>query len=604
LADLDEDKKPGPMVVSRPGVDPEAERAVDRVAGAAAAGQQRRPSRAWKYAGAAAFAAVLVVCVPLYACLPPWMDNSFFDICARTVLRGDVLYRDIFLHGPPGMVLAQVAVRALVGWRDEALRLADLLLFFLSVSLLVRTIRGRHAAGVRLGVALVFFLWYVSISESCQCQPDGWMLLPALTAFWLRERQVEAVARGQVSARCLYRPVLEGTCWGTAFLIKPFVAVPALAVWLMAAALLRRAWRRLLVDGALVLAGGLVVAAATVVWLQTSGNWPYFIETMRGGWNEDYFATSSGLRTRFVESFHCFWPWSAVHALALPLAVATIVSVLVRKNSRIPRWPGICGDALLAALYLGWFLQANFLQRQYGYQLLPAWLLAVTLVAGGPGKRMLTAVLRWCGSRSPKKARTWLGRAFVGAVALWIVAWHPFFRTERLQLWTQCWKTGSTPELRDRLTLESGNLFATDWVPLDRVKQYLEKQGVRDQEVTCYAITTIPLYEELNLKPSTGFIFLGSAIYFFPHHRPEIRTALQESRERFVVSDLRFFVATKAETDDEDPSRPLLLPRSVTNYYPWSEPAVFRAGRYLVHRVESPPEQLRPFYPLPGSKKR
>jgi hypothetical protein len=42
----------------------------------------------------------------------------------------------------------------------------------------------------------------------------------------------------------------------------------------------------------------------------------------------------------------------------------------------------------------------------------------------------------------------------------------------------------------------------------------------------------------------------------------------------------------------------------VTNYFPWSEPSVFRAGRYVVHRVASPPEQLKPFYPLPNRQQR
>jgi len=42
--------------------------------------------------------------LPLFLAMPLWVDPITFDILARQVLRGDVLYRDIFAHGLPGMI--------------------------------------------------------------------------------------------------------------------------------------------------------------------------------------------------------------------------------------------------------------------------------------------------------------------------------------------------------------------------------------------------------------------------------------------------------------------------------------------------------------------
>ena len=62
------------------------------------------------------------------------------------------------------------------------------------------------------------------------------MLLPALLAWRLRDRQVAALASAAPSRLWLVgRALAEGLCWGTACWIKPFVLVPAAACWLAAA---------------------------------------------------------------------------------------------------------------------------------------------------------------------------------------------------------------------------------------------------------------------------------------------------------------------------------------------------------------------------------
>jgi hypothetical protein len=53
--------------------------------------------------------------------------------------------------------------------------------------------------------------------------------------------------------------------------------------------------------------------------------------------------------------------------------------------------------------------------------------------------------------------------------------------------------------------------------------------------------------------------------------------------------------------DEVQPGKPHALPPAFSracaawrDVFPWSEPVVFRAGRYVVHRVEGPVRRLLP----------
>ena len=45
---------------------------------------------------AAALLLVLIVCLPIFLCMAPWVDATFYDVFARVLLGGGVLYRDTF----------------------------------------------------------------------------------------------------------------------------------------------------------------------------------------------------------------------------------------------------------------------------------------------------------------------------------------------------------------------------------------------------------------------------------------------------------------------------------------------------------------------------
>src|SRR3954463_12100385 len=94
--------------------------------------------RPWRSAagGWAVAALVLVAGVPLFLCMPPWNDVTLHDMVARTILRGGVLYRDVFDTNLPGIGWWRAGIRYLFGWSYEVLRAADLLVIGATVAVL------------------------------------------------------------------------------------------------------------------------------------------------------------------------------------------------------------------------------------------------------------------------------------------------------------------------------------------------------------------------------------------------------------------------------------------------------------------------------------
>lgn len=509
-----------------------------------ATAHRRRAARRLRL-GVAVLAGVWLLAAPMFLCMAPWVDSTFFDICARALLRGETLYHSIFLHGPPGMVFAQAGVRAVCGWRSEVLRAVDLAVVAACVGLLVGVAQPPDlAAAIRVWAAVLMSAFYFSTSEWNHCQPDTWMLLPSLVALCLRERQAEGIAG-------IGGALAEGVCWGIGFCIKPFVAIPAFACWVVAAS-----WRReqgssvgnLAKDGLATVAGGLAVIAPILVWLHASGNWPDFIEALR--WNDDYFQHSNGVVSRTRLMFQFGWPWCLLHLIAVPVALVAVIRA-VRKGAAAF---ASLRRALLATFYLGWLVQANYLQRQLYYQVTPAVVLAIAVVAGEP-RLWRPAAVRFL---------------VLPACVVFILAWHPLCDVRRLALWHRCWSEGSSAELRDLLTMEIDQRVNPSWREMARAADYLRGQGVADRELTCYSLSAVPLYKEMDLTPSTRFVLLSAAVRFFPSHRAAVRAELAACPQRFVVTDAR-----------DKPGPVKRLP------FPWSEPVVHTSGRYEVRAVRS-----------------
>ncbi len=136
---------------------------------------------------------LLVTNVPLFLCMPLTDDTALFDLQARNLLDGGVLYRDVQEVNLPGVIWIHTLIRWSFGNSSSVLRAVDLVFYSGVAALVWHWLRadGMGRRG-RAWVVLMLFLFYFSISEWCHCQRDMWLLLPALAALMLRRRQIEA----------------------------------------------------------------------------------------------------------------------------------------------------------------------------------------------------------------------------------------------------------------------------------------------------------------------------------------------------------------------------------------------------------------------------
>lgn len=468
--------------------------------------------------------AVLITFVPLFLRMPIWFDVFVFDIFAKTLLRDGALYQHLFYNAFPGMLWLQTAVRYTLGWSDEAIRFVDFLVVAGNVLLLSRLIGPGAGASRRTALCGLLFCFYFSTSEWCHCQRDTWMLLPTLAAVWLRETEVKRLIQGE-----RLRPwpsFLEGICWAIGFLIKPFVLVAAAPIMLTTVVIVwayrPRAWRALLLDMLLVTLGAATILYTSFWVLHLSGDWPFLCDALTR-WNTEYYGISPTLRDRITKLFMRLAPWGWVHALALPAGLAVVGVALFRKR-RLPieDWTkhGTLETLLLALLYLAWTAQANFLQRQFNYHLVPPVLVGLAFIFS------VEPLMR-----SPVVLLVALPALVVSALIL-----HPLLTGERLALWPGCITGPSTPARKNALTL-TDQPMTPDWVQLEKVRSFLEQLHLKQRQLTCHSNSTISLYLDLDLEPSTRYVSTWVHIAYWPSHAVEIDYALRRSPQEYVVID-------------------------------------------------------------------
>jgi hypothetical protein len=167
----------------------------------------------------------------------------------------------------------------------------------------------------------------------------------------------------------------------------------------------------------------------------------------------------------------------------------------------------------------------------------------------------------------------------------------------RLAAWPLLARDRSSPDVQASLS----QLPVPDWHALKDVASYLATQNVRDGELTAYHTHTVHLYSMLNVRPSTRYVFTETHLRLFPSRSGQIQDSLENSHQRFVVSNL-------LEAGLEHPESPAPnslddwradCPREALNRFPFNQPVVFRAGPYLVHRVTGSPGTVETrFFPL------
>jgi hypothetical protein len=577
-----------------------------------------RPWRPWRSAwlGWSVAVLALVVGVPLFLCMPPWNDVTLHDMVVRVILRGGVVYRDVFDTNLPGIDWAMAGIRAAFGWSYEVLRAADLVVIAAEVGLLAGWVRRAGGPPYSLAwFAAAVALWYPFTSEFCHVQRDPWMLLPALVAARLRLDRL----RGPSPTRS----GLEGFVWGLAVWVKPHAFIPAGALWAVSVMALARREPRpaLLLDLAGLLLGGLLAGTLGVVWLVATGAWPYFLDVFLN-WNPGYLQGVIGhAGDRFQEFFVTFRPWGLIYFAAIPLAVLALWEGRAfwgrvgdgsgragepRQLSAPLRLAGLYSAAgsqavadtraLLGAFFLAWFAQAVLIQKGFDYTQVPVMLLAMGVLAShGWAFGFLYAV--WflllglvlnCTSLVPPQG------AGIDGVRVLRIEHQPFTRPEIVALWPRCFRDGSTPELRNRLGQYVHIHCGTNWEELQAVAEFLRtvRPPLGPRELNCWHDSTHPLYLMLDLEPATRFMHYGTA-FDIPGKKAVIAAEVAASRQRYVVSNLGRMTWDRARAYEPgaggDPLRlPAWFPLSQRDKFPWNQPIRFRAGPYLVHEVVNP----------------
>ncbi len=556
----------------------------------------------------------LVAGVPLFVCMPPWNDVTLHDLAARSILRGGVHYRDVFDTNLPGIDWSMAAVRAVFGWSYEVMRAVDLVMIATIVVVLCGWIRncGAERYTVAWFVAAVA-MWYLFTSEFNHIQRDPWMLLPAVLAARFRVKQIGRAGSGQSLLRLA---ILEGFLWGVAVWIKPHVVIPALGVWLVSVVLLLRneSARRVAGDFGGLMLGGLLAGVPGIVWLVTTGAWPYFLDIFLN-WNPDYLSEAGHVFDRFDRAFVCFRPESSLHFAAIPLALLALWEARVwsRRSGEPAKIPlsdalylrsaseqSAASRAILAALYLAWFAQAVLVQKAFDYVHVPLLLLAMALIASHRWSFgfvylvwfIVVGVLVNVAEANPG-ARPII-RAIDPKTSYLKFEKHPLANWEVVKLWPRCWGEGSSPELRDKLGQYTDIHCGTRWRELNDVAGYLRTVDppLGPGELNCWHDGTHPLYLMLDLEPATRYMHYGTA-FGIKSKREIIAREVAVSRQRYVVSDLQRTRWDRNASYDPASWRlgdplPVWLPPNERRKFPWNQPVVFRSGRYVVHHVTQP----------------
>ncbi|MFK7778255.1 MAG: hypothetical protein QM501_09050 [Gimesia sp.] len=548
--------------------------------------QQTKQSIGAIWIAALIFLFILILNIPLFIRMPLATDVVLYDLQAQMVLNGGTLYQDMFETNLPGIVWLHMLVRSSIGMSSDAIRVVDLMIFSGTVLLLMQWNRRNHLSITgMLWIGIALFSFYFSLSEWCHFQRDTLILLPASAAVWLRRKQIDRLIQHTASLpQISYKTVfgwafLEGILWATAFWVKPFVAVPALCVWIGSAWIIKT-FRKRIIDFSGLLLGGLCLGAIGIYWLWQSGAWPAFYTTFTE-WNPEYVAArKTGWQPlRIAQFLYRFYPWFFLHLLAVPLAFVALKdywSLNAKTGSDTPVESGKRDSLLLALFYLGWLLQSFAFQHLFDYVHPPSHLLAITVIGG------------YLGCRFQKCSLTWGWKSGLAFFLMMVLLSFPAFKPKRAMLWKTCLVHSSNTHLKSQLTL----LVQVDWKDLDAVREYLQSQKLNDGQLHCYNSTLVYLYPELSLKPATRFVFFDSALIFCPNHRKELYEAINESQQKYVVTDLIDSGFGKentiAKSSDPNQITPPDYPVSLKGAYPWSHPVVFRAGRYLVHKVERP----------------
>ena len=539
----------------------------------------------------------LMLQVPVFLQMPLTPDAVLYDLQAHCLVQGGVLYRDIVEPNLPGVVWIHAVVRSLFGESDQVLRVFDLVIVLSITGILCRVVAARTDSrrlqdASMAGLASLLLMFYLGTSEWCHCQRDTWMLLPCLLA--VAARKMCCVQFGYAASQRAFIPsgyhgrtflllaFLEGTLWAIAFWIKPFVALPAVAVMLASRSQFAstQSWLK---HSGYVIAAGAIVGLLGILWMVNAGCWTYFVEMMTS-WNGDYYQAG---RSRWnLEHFQAhasrFWPWVMFH---LP---AIVISIRNRRS-------------LLCACYLGWLLQAVLLQQLFDYVHVPGVILAIAISIRSVTEQLHAS--RSVGDSSLRSGNTARLQfhpvlSVVGLILFMSVVSSGISSQRRLPHLQTCFSAcvyGSLPtDVRDSI---SQSPFPC-WTELGPLIDHLRERNISDRELLAYNGNLIHLYPQLKFVPPTRFVYPDVLARCFPRRRVEMLQEIERRHVRYVVANLR----EDGWEDDVPPNKllPAALEAGKTKlFFPYNQRPVFRSGSYVLFEVDSSPGSLTSeYFPL------
>ena len=510
---------------------------------------------------AAFLCAIVVLGVPVFLCLPPNPEMVVYDVQAMVLGKGGVLYRDVFEPNLPGAIWIHAIVRSLFGTGIVALRAVDLAVFTGIVWLLADWLKlcGMPVAG-RLWTSGFLFMFYLTAFEGCHCQRDMWLLLPSLIAVRLRAAQIDRIRSngGKLDVYCF--GVAEGLILGCAFWIKPHVAVPGLAVWLVSARL-RGRLSRVCADAAGLLTGGLVAGALGIWWLHSNGAWPHFLEVLLE-WNPQYVSAGRERWSWFQIAIlvRRLAPWPVLYLGAIPAGLWLIA----RCRGTEPGSDQAMHKGLIAAMFVGWCLQGFGVQHAFAYVHGPI-IVLIAIAASG------------------QKAQSIRKVAVAGFLILF--AMKGPLDGGYLTKWKDCLREGSTPQIQDLLAF----FQPSGWADADKVAAWLKDQAVQDGDVFCIGHGDI--YLSLNTTPSSRYVEYRVLRELFPSRAQNIENAVRSAGQKYVVADCQFEMPPTqlrgAWIESDELHLPPSFPDELRSEFPWSQPIVYRSGTLFVFRSEN-----------------
>jgi hypothetical protein len=530
-------------------------------------------------------ALLLMLQVPVFLQMPLTPDAVLYDLQARCLMQGGVLYRDIVEPNLPGVVWIHVIVRSHFGESDLVLRVFDLVVVLCITGILCRVVARRIDSPQRQHASMsvlssLLWMFYLGTSEWCHCQRDTWMLLPCLLAIATRRFCCDQFGHADAERTFpfgtsperafLLLAFLEGSLWAVAFWIKPFVALPAIAVMLASQNQFdsSKAWLK---HSSYVIAAGATVGLLGILWMVNAGCWTHFVEMMTS-WNGDYYQAG---RSRWnLERLHAhasrFWPWVLIH---IP---AVVISIRNRRS-------------LLCACYLGWLLQAVLLQQLFDYIHVPGVILAIAICV-----RLLTEQLHGAYNAAAAQviaeAAPRISFSAVSCVAGVIVVMSVVSFVSSIQnrlayvqpCLSACISGSLATDVRDSI---SQSPFPC-WAELKPLTDHLRELNVSDRQLLAYNGNLIHLYPQMKFDPPTRFVYLDVLARCFPRRHTEMLQEVERRNVRYVVANLR-----EDGWDDDVPSGQL-LPASLEAcksklFFPYNQRPIFRSGSYVLFQVDS-----------------